>query len=71
LSAAICPLKDDQGTADEGYIGMNRWVGLGVIAVNIGRAMAKQQAPLVTSANQPRYAPPAGRPGGFCFARRY
>jgi IS5 family transposase len=32
----------------KGYIGMNRWVGLGVIAdniVNIGRAMAKQQAP--------------------------
>jgi IS5 family transposase len=32
----------------KGYTGMNRWVGLGVIAdniVNIGRAMAKQQAP--------------------------
>jgi IS5 family transposase len=32
----------------EGYVGMNRWVGLGVIAdnlVNIGRAMQKQAAP--------------------------
>jgi IS5 family transposase len=32
----------------EGYIGMNRWVGLGVIAdniVNIGRAMERQAAP--------------------------
>jgi transposase, IS5 family len=32
----------------KGYIGMNRWVGLGVIAdnvINIGRAMEKQAAP--------------------------
>src|SRR5712675_1246975 len=32
----------------EGYVGMNRWVGLGVIAdnlVNIGRAMQKQAVP--------------------------
>ena len=32
----------------KGYLGMNRWVGLGVIAdnvVNIGRAMEKQAAP--------------------------
>jgi len=32
----------------KGYIGMNRWVGLGVIAdnvVNIGRAMEKQALP--------------------------
>jgi IS5 family transposase len=32
----------------KGYVGMNRWVGLGVIAdnvVNIGRAMEKQAAP--------------------------
>ena len=32
----------------EGYVGMNRWVGLGIIAdnlVNIGRAMQKQAAP--------------------------
>ena len=32
----------------KGYVGMNRWVGLGVIAdnvVNIGRAMEKQLAP--------------------------
>jgi len=32
----------------KGFVGMNRWVGLGVIAdnvVNIGRAMAKQAAP--------------------------
>jgi hypothetical protein len=32
----------------KGYLGMNRWVGLGVIAdnvVNIGRAMEKQTAP--------------------------
>jgi hypothetical protein len=32
----------------KGFVGMNRWVGLGVIAdniVNIGRAMEKQTAP--------------------------
>jgi IS5 family transposase len=32
----------------KGYLGMNRWVGLGVIAdnvVNIGRAMEKQALP--------------------------
>jgi transposase, IS5 family len=32
----------------KGFVGMNRWVGLGVIAdnvINIGRAMAKQAAP--------------------------
>jgi len=32
----------------KGYVGMHRWVGLGVIAdnlVNIGRAMEKQAAP--------------------------
>jgi len=32
----------------KGYVGMNRWVGLGVIAdnvINIGRAMEKQAAP--------------------------
>jgi IS5 family transposase len=32
----------------KGYVGMNRWVGLGIIAdnvVNIGRAMAKQEGP--------------------------
>ena len=32
----------------KGYVGMNRWVGLGVIAdnlVNIGRAIEKQSAP--------------------------
>jgi IS5 family transposase len=32
----------------KGHVGMNRWVGLGVIAdnvVNIGRAMEKQVAP--------------------------
>jgi hypothetical protein len=32
----------------KGYVGMHRWVGLGVIAdnlVNIGRTMAKQAAP--------------------------
>jgi transposase, IS5 family len=31
-----------------GFAGMNRWVGLGVIAdnvINIGRAMEKQTAP--------------------------
>ena len=34
--------------AIKGYLGMNRWVGLGVIAdnvVNIGRAIEKQAAP--------------------------
>jgi hypothetical protein len=37
----------------KGYVGMNRWVGLGVIAdnvVNIGRAMAKHGALLTASA---------------------
>jgi len=32
----------------QGYVGMHRWVGLGVIGdnlVNIGRAMEKQAAP--------------------------
>ncbi len=32
----------------KGFVGMNRWVGLGVIAdnvVNIGRAIEKQAAP--------------------------
>jgi transposase, IS5 family len=32
----------------KGYVGMHRWVGLGVIAdnlINIGRAMEKQAAP--------------------------
>jgi len=32
----------------KGYVGMNRWVGLGVIAdnvVNIGRAIQKQAIP--------------------------
>ena len=32
----------------KGYLGMNRWVGLGIIAdnvVNIGRAMEKRAAP--------------------------
>jgi hypothetical protein len=32
----------------KGYVGMNRWVGLGVIAdnvLNIGRAIEKQDAP--------------------------
>ena len=34
--------------ANKGFVGMNRWVGLGVIAdnlINIGRAMQRQSAP--------------------------
>ena len=56
----------------KGSVGMDRWVGLGVIAdnvVNIGRAMAKRASPLIAPAHQSRQVPPA-RPGGFCLAGR-
>jgi IS5 family transposase len=50
----------------KGYVGMNRWVGLGVIAdniVNIGRAMEKQAARRpVQSADIPPTAPSGSRP---------
>jgi hypothetical protein len=53
----------------KGYVGMNRWVGLGVIAdniVNIGRAMEKQAAPLGRSWTPAGSVRPAGHPGGVC-----
>ena len=51
----------------KGYVGMNRWVGLGVIAdnvLNIGRAMQKQRRPLSPyghlQAHRPRRSPRRG-----------
>ena len=54
----------------KGYVGMNRWVGLGVIAdnvVNIGRAMERQADPLTAPVTSISLRPPVA-PGGFCVA---
>ena len=53
----------------KGYRGMNRWVGVGVIADNVVNKPWKSKPPL----NQPGTSisvRPAGCPGGFCLARR-
>jgi hypothetical protein len=48
--AELLPFGDDHertGPFDRGFVGMNRWVGLGVIAdniVNVGRAMERKAA---------------------------
>jgi transposase, IS5 family len=55
----------------KGYVGMHRWVGLGVIAdnlVNIGRAMENRR--LFKPSRHHQVCRPAGHPGGFCLAQR-